>query len=295
MENYQEKWDQCLALICKSVKDDWIFRSWAGIVFESYDPERNVLLLQVPNSHVYEFLEHYYVHVIGRALQQVFNPNVQLQYRLAKSESPQPAKDYLQQAVDADGRKKMYIKIPDARRLMETELRKHLGDKMRWLPAYDEVAEWLTDNRGRGLLCVGAPGLGKSLLCCTVLPAIIGGKVTVCSAADMMVYDDKKHEGRIDQLMRERCVVIDGLSPQSVSVSHYGRQRRPFFELCDAAVHDGPLLIVTTNLATTPMHPMHPRAHLYPDNILSLYGPDVISRLRAAVSVVEFVGEDMRK
>ena len=88
-------------------------------------------------------------------------------------------------------------------------------------------------------------------------------------------------------------MIIDDLGKEPRK--HYGDIDNSFFELCNNAERTGQLLIITTNLSTTPLSPGHPNAHLYPDSILTRYGQDVISRLRAITTVVEFLGGDMRK
>ena len=70
-------------------------------------------------------------------------------------------------------RQRLHIKIPNARELLWAGLRYYLGDRAVWLPAYDEVAAWLTDNQRRGLLCIGGNGLGKSIICQRIIPALI--------------------------------------------------------------------------------------------------------------------------
>ena len=65
------------------------------------------------------------------------------------------------------------INIPNAREVLEQGIRYYMGDAAKWLPAYDEVAEWMTDNNGKGLLCRGGCGLGKTLICAQLLPLIL--------------------------------------------------------------------------------------------------------------------------
>lgn len=298
MKIYQEKWNNSLSLIREKLNNDRAYRVWfSPIRFRDYDVEKKELKLVVPSEYVCECIEQFYIPLLGPVLKQNFDPRVNLLWWIENNSSEKKTKtppvDNIQQSIDSNGRRKMYIHIPDARQRLEVELRKHLGDNLRWLPAYDDIANWLSDNKGRGLLCVGTPGLGKSLICRTILPAIIGGKWSVCSAVEMTANEGKT--SHVDTLIKECRVVVDGLGTETVRTNYYGQQRRPFFDLCNATEQSGNLLLVTTNLSTTPIPKTHPQSALYPDSILNRYGNDVISRLRATTVVVEFQGDDMRR
>ena len=75
-------WDNCLCLIKENVTEQQ-FRTWfAPIVFENYDEDSRTLLVQVPSMYVYEYLEQYYVALLGKVLCRCFGTNVQLNYRV---------------------------------------------------------------------------------------------------------------------------------------------------------------------------------------------------------------------
>ena len=75
-------WDNCLSLIKENVTEQQ-FRTWfAPIVFENYDEDSRTLLVQVPSMYVYEYLEQYYVALLGKVLCRCFGTNVQLNYRV---------------------------------------------------------------------------------------------------------------------------------------------------------------------------------------------------------------------
>lgn len=170
--------------------------------------------------------------------------------------------------------------VPNARERMEKGLQHYLGDRAQWLPCYDEVANWLADNKGRGLLCIGTSGLGKTLVCEKILPVILGRKIKTVGADGL--YD------QIGELLKERAVIIDDLGKEPSK--RYGQPDTSFFKLCDAAERNGILLIITTNLSTTHVT----NNPLYRSSIQERYGMDVISRLRATVKTVEFKGSDLR-
>lgn len=277
MENYDTLWQQCLQLIREQV-DPHVFDVWfTPIVFESYTPWQNTVMLQVPNRYVYEYLEEVQVSMLTQALAQAFGPDTRLNYRICKEPVAVPSIEYpdLPQIVR--------FSIPDARERLENGLKHYLGDKAQWLPCYDKVADWLSDNKGRGLLCVGTSGLGKTLVCEKILPVILGRKIVTVNAHDL--------HGRLDELQQQRAVIIDDLGKEDVK--HYGQTDRSFYKLCDCAERQGTLLIITTNLSTTPVDQQY--RHLYPLSIQERYGNEVLSRLRATTTVVGFNGKDLRK
>lgn len=274
MESHQQLWERCLALVKQRVNRR-IYDVWfSKVECESYDADTNTVVLGVPSVYVYEYLEQYQVPLLSEVLSSVFREGITLQYRIRKEQSRQP------QAVEIPETSEIpSFAIEGARERLRNGLRHFLGDRAVWLPAYDQIADWLSDNKGRGLLCVGTSGLGKTLISEKVLPVILGRKIAAVSAMDLTA--------RIDELMKERCVIVDDLGKEPVR--RYGETDRSFLKLCDAAERSGILLIVTTNLSTTPVSDP-----LYPESIEQRYGKDVLSRLRATTKLIIFKGNDLR-
>ena len=280
MKDFQEQWQQCQEKIQQQLQqknsDPWVYATWfQPIMFESFDPQKRQLLLTVPSTYVYEFIEHYYVRLMSLVIAEVYGKGVDLHYRILQNGDGAPV-DFIrtpQYQVPA-------FQIPDAANRLRTELTKRLGDRLQWLPAYDKVASWLSNNKGRGLLCVGTTGLGKSLICRDILPLIFQQSIVCVDASEI-------HK-RLDELTRQRCVIVDDLGKEDVKV--FGQVDHSFYKLCDAAERLGILLIITTNFSTN--HVNDPR---YPANILDRYGNEVASRLRSLIRTIEFEGPDMRK
>ena len=42
---------------------------------------------------------------------------------------------------------RLHIRIQNAREQMIAGLHYYLGNRAKWLPCYDEIADWLTDNK----------------------------------------------------------------------------------------------------------------------------------------------------
>lgn len=283
MENLRQRWQQCLQIIKEKINDPWVYKTWfSSVTLEHYDEQRKTILLQVPSQYVYEFLEHYYLRLLTLAIGETFQQGVLLNYRIMDRRTPgfMQVEDYLLQKGLDTSQKRLQISIPDARERMQEGLSRHVGENFQWLQAYDRVADWLNDNRGRGLLCIGTAGLGKTVICKKILPVILGrNDIPFVSAIDM-----HKH---IDTLLKERVVIIDDLGKEPEKV--YGNENRSFLRLCDAAEQNGNMIIANTRLSTTPVTDSR-----YPTSIQERYGNDVLDRLRATTRAVLFEGENMR-
>lgn len=285
MENYEEKWNECLAMIRERVtareNGERTYKVWfADITIDSYDG--TTVVLRVPSRYVVEYLEMYCTRMLSEVLTAAFGPDTHLAYHVVAEFSFEQATSAVNQAVAADG--PLHFTMGHARKRLEDGLHYYLKGQEKWLPAYDKVVDWLSDNKGRGLLCVGTTGLGKSLICYSIFRVLFLDMKAVFVTAQQM-------NDRIDDLLKPdtRIIVIDDLGKEAVETRTYGNRRTPFFELCDAAERDGKLLIITTNLSTTPVNDAR-----YPASIQQRYGDAVISRLRGITKVVIFEGEDLR-
>lgn len=174
---------------------------------------------------------------------------------------------------------RVQIGIPDAGQILEkvfAEFLQQQGRSMQWLPEYNEVARWLTNNEGRGLFLFGSCGRGKSMLCRYVLPAIL----LTCCRKVVSVFDMQQLNANIDLVLQKHIISLDDVGTEDVS-NHYGNKRLAFAETVDAAEKYGKLLIVSTNLSV--------------DDIRRQYGDRVLDRIRSTTCRVLFEGESMRK
>ena len=82
VNKYKAYWEQCLQLIRSNVTSQQYETWFAPIVFESFSPESNTLLVQVPSPFVYEYLEQHFVGLLSKVLSHCFGTNVRLTYRI---------------------------------------------------------------------------------------------------------------------------------------------------------------------------------------------------------------------
>lgn len=171
---------------------------------------------------------------------------------------------------------KVYISIPNAKVLLWSGLRHFESENAVWLGEYEEVAKWLENNEGKGLLCYGNCGRGKSLICWKIIPLLIHHyhrKVISC-------YDAQQMNAEIDQVKSNHLIYIDDIGTENVSIK-YGERRMAFSEIVDEAEKKGKLLIITTNLSL--------------EEIAQKYGERTMDRLVAITKRVKFIGESLRK
>ena len=286
MKDHIERWGHCLQIIRQYLPKDtkiipsddaeWVWHTWfEPITCESFDPTTGALLLCVPSRQVIDYIEHYRMPLWSWALHTAFGQNLTLSYRVASSPVAEQQGGVLGDAIP---NARLQFSIPDARERLEAGLRRAVGDDYRWLDKpYDKIVSWLSDNQGRGLLFVGPTGTGKSVMCCDILPEIIGGKdrdmIRVVTAEQMLKCGD--------ELKHASVVVIDGLGREPRL--HYGSPDNTFLDLCEASVQGGPLLIISTCLSTSPVsNPLF--SPLFPDSIEHRYGAEVLDRLKAIVT-----------
>ena len=271
------------------------YDTWLGCVrFESFDEKTRRLIVQVPSNYVVEYIEEHLVGAMAEALQSAFSGPLNLSYRVV-SPGPSPGPSFgdiatfLQRQRQGRGVGPVRIQIPNARQRLEEGIKYFLKDKpLQWISGnhgYDRIVEWLTDNKNRGLLCLGRPGLGKSLICQRVLPVLLApyGDVVCVSATEL-------HD-KLEELKKARIVVVDDLGKEPRK--HYGDIDNSFLELCDNSERTGNLIIITTNLVTD-RFPDGRLAEGYPDDLHTRYGDAVFSRLQSITRVAIIDGNDLR-
>ena len=97
-KSHKALWVDCLRIIQANVTEQQ-FKTWfAPIVFESYSETEHTLLVQVPSSYVYEYLEQYYVGLLSKVLARVFETSVILRYRIVTDKA-----NNIKQEVESDG------------------------------------------------------------------------------------------------------------------------------------------------------------------------------------------------
>ena len=141
---------------------------------------------------------------------------------------------------------------------------------------YRPIVDWMTDNKGKGLLMFGGCGLGKSVIGMYILPLLIKD----VHKKVVNIFSAQELNKKIDEILKLHIIYIDDIGTED-NLNSYGNKRMPFAELCDAAEKKGKLLILTTNLS------------IY--ELTQRYGDRVVDRLIATTKAVPFTGDSLRK
>lgn len=172
---------------------------------------------------------------------------------------------------------KVYIKIQNAENLLRRGLDYFTQKQTVWNEQnYRPIVDWMSDNKGRGLLLAGECGLGKTLIGMRILPLILNAtcrKIVAC-------YKAQDLNTKPDEVLSKHIVYIDDIGTESIS-NIYGNKRVPFAELCDLAEQKGKLLIISTNFDVI--------------HLAEKYGERTVDRLKATTKYVSLTGQSLRK
>lgn len=174
--------------------------------------------------------------------------------------------------------KKVSIHIDNAKLLLCNGLKYYCGEGAVWQQEYEEVAEWLTDNKGRGLWLCGECGRGKTLIGAKILPVLFN--FYHFPHKTISLYDAKDLNSKFDDIVKKHIIYIDDVGKESVDVN-YGNRNLRFPDIVDEAEKKGKLLMFTTNLSQVKM--------------VEKYGERTVDRLRAITKKIVFRGKSLRK
>ena len=144
-----------------------------------------------------------------------------------------------------------------------------IGPSVQWLPEYDDVAAWLADNRGKGLMCIGDCGRGKTVITRDILPLLFEKTIRVC---------------------------IDDVGTEAIA-KVYGETHNYFSELVDLCNDRDKLLICSTNLRRIELFggiDDDTDSPTYGQTFPQRYDQRIFSRLYGNTVRVYFEGEDLR-
>lgn len=170
--------------------------------------------------------------------------------------------------------------IPNAREELQqsmTAVLSRMGENLIWLPEYDKVAEWLSNNNGKGLLLYGNCGRGKSLMVRYAIPAIFRAFLRRV----VTVVDCGSPQPNIDEILRRKFVVLDDIGTEVDHVDFGTRRNIVVEEINKAQDKPDTMLIMSTNLSG--------------ELIQQRYGDRIFDRIKYLCCRIPFNGQSLRK
>ena len=169
---------------------------------------------------------------------------------------------------------KVYFKVTNAKEKMKAVFEMFVQD-FKWIAEYDQVAEWLEDNKGRGLFLYGNCGRGKTVLAKYVIPALL---LSECSKV-VTYYDITDLKTRFEELRQKKIIAVDDIGTEEIVVT-FGQRTDVFAEIMDAVEKKSKLAIITSNYTK--------------NQLLDRYGERILDRIVATTHRVVFTGKSFR-
>ena len=185
--------------------------------------------------------------------------------------------------------------LPDADGLLMRGLAYAIGPTAQWLPEYEDVAAWLGDNRGKGLMCIGDCGRGKTVITRDILPQIFKHYITIQYSDGWVGHPPynyflaKELKSRWAEIERCKVICVDDVGTEPIA-KVYGETHNYFSELVDLCNDRDKLLICSTNLTQAQLFGGEEDGVVYPARC----DQRTYSRLVGNTTRVYFEGEDLR-
>jgi len=186
--------------------------------------------------------------------------------------------------------------LQDADVLLMRGLAYAIGPTAQWLPEYDAVADWLSDNQGKGLMCIGDCGRGKTIITRDILPLVFKNYIQVHDAQTgywfhpvYSYFQAKELKSRWDEIVRGKIICIDDVGTEPIA-KVYGETHNYFSELVDLCNDRDKLLICSTNLTHAQLFGGEEDGIVYPARC----DQRTFSRLVGNTVRVYFEGDDLR-
>lgn len=143
------------------------------------------------------------------------------------------------------------------------------------IPEHDEIIDWMTDTKGKGLILVGDCGRGKSSILTGVIPVIFNIRFRkLIKPIQATNLTSEKN------LFETYFYCIDDVGTESVK-NNYGEKSEVFASVMDDAERFIKPVFISTNLNGQQM--------------IDRYGKRTLDRITRLCRVVKFKGESFRK
>jgi len=148
----------------------------------------------------------------------------------------------------------------------------------KWEKEYQGVAEWLVNNKGKGLCMIGASGKGKSRIMYSTVPIGMYALSPSRILRPVKAYD--LHPSMFRSYLAETTyIAIDEIGREPLA-NEYGVKYEMLEIVADHCEHYGKLLFLTSNIPY--------------ENLVLRYGQPCVDRITKICKTIIFTGETNR-
>lgn len=149
-------------------------------------------------------------------------------------------------------------------------------EKFEWLPEYDQIIEWLNDNKRKGLALIGSVGMGKTSIMAYVIPVLF----EVCHKKIILVK--LATELKMEEITNGQgwVIAIDDIGMENIK-NDYGTKTDIVAEAINNAEYYSKMLLLTSNLTE--------------EELIERYGLRTFDRIRRLCKIVVFKGKSLRQ
>lgn len=147
---------------------------------------------------------------------------------------------------------------------------------LEFLPEYNEIIDWMTDTKGKGLFLTGDVGRGKTNIVFYVIPLIFfhyKNKIINRIHADEL-------ERNINKFNTKKMIAIDEMGVEPIT-NNYGAKYEVINKLFNMAESNSKTLFISTNMNA--------------EQVLERYGERTLDRIKRLCKIIKFQGESLRK
>lgn len=173
-------WENSLALIRENVSPQQFDTWFTPIVFESFNSETKILVLRVPSSFVYEYLEEHYIDLLSKVLFKTFEERIRLTYRVMVDNEHKKTQDIEAERVDLSISPQQTTRGNQSPTTLDAAMPQELDSQLNPHQTFDNyiegdsnklprsvglsVAEHLNNNQFNPMFIYGPSGCGKTHL-----------------------------------------------------------------------------------------------------------------------------------
>ena len=144
--------------------------------------------------------------------------------------------------------------------------------EFKYIKEYDQIIEWMTDTKGKGLALFGSVGNGKTIINSFVMPVLFYAK-----------FNKLLHPQEANRITKESmekwALLIDDIGTEFI-VNDYGTKIDMVADAINEAENRSKLLFLTSNLTK--------------DELITKYGLRTFDRIKRLCKIVVFTGKSLR-